>query len=131
MSRPLKHGTSVNIHCKKYKVKHIRIKAGCQRDRYVHDIVFEAKILGRREAWELIHPDQPIPDLEFFRYLDTTWETIDHSNNDSLDNAGSNLVRMSRPDHAAKTNKAAREKREQKRKAKAKAEQASDTSVPF
>jgi len=55
------NGVSENVHGKQHKLKHLRIKAGKQRDVYVHDLVFKAKILGRREAWESIHPDRPVP----------------------------------------------------------------------
>ncbi len=111
-------GVSVNTHHRVKKLKHLRIKAGPQRDEYVHSIVFEAKILGRREAWELIHPDQPIPDLEFFRYLQPH-ETVDHDNNDSLDNSPDNLKRMTRADN---TRKALAHRRAKKKEAE---------SVPF
>jgi hypothetical protein len=43
-------GVSINVHCKSGKMRHLRIKAGPQRDEYVHALIFKAKILGRREA---------------------------------------------------------------------------------
>ena len=55
MCPPFKNGISPNIHVKGKKLKHLRIKAGPQRDRYLHDIVFEAKILGRRESYMREH----------------------------------------------------------------------------
>ena len=92
-------------------MRHIRICAGPQRDRYIHDIIFEAKILGRREAWAAEHPDQPVPETDFYRYLDTSWETVDHHDDDSLNNAPENLVRMRRSENAAKASRARTRKR--------------------
>ena len=112
------NGASVNVHCKAKKLKHIRIKAGAQRDRYLHDIVFEAKILGRREAWARIYPEQPDPpadDDRFYTYIDTVWETVDHHDQDSLNNSPANLQRMTR---AANTAKANRHNTERRRKEK-------------
>lgn len=100
-----KNGVSPNVHVKGKKLKHLRIKAGPQRDIYVHDIVFQAKILGRREAYAALRPDVPIPEDDFYRYIDTGWETIDHDDNDSLNNAPENLKRMKRGDNATKANK--------------------------
>jgi hypothetical protein len=115
MCPPFKNGISANIHVKGKKLKHLRIKAGPQRDRYLHDIVFEAKILGRRESWEREHPDQPVPVNEFYNYLDLTWETVDHHDQDSLNNSPGNLVRMKRGDNVAKANKHNAAKRRQKK----------------
>jgi hypothetical protein len=105
MMPKFKNGVSENVHVKGKKLRHLRIKAGPQRDRYVHDLVFEAKILGRREAWELWHPTEPIPSDDFFRYIDTTFETVDHDDNDSLNNDPRNLVRMRRGDNAGKASR--------------------------
>ena len=107
-------GVSENVHCKKHKLRHLRIKAGVQRDRYVYDIVFEAKILGRREAWEQLNPDAPVPDNDFYRYLDPTWETVDHHDQDSLNNSPGNLNRMKRGDNTAKVNRNRARKRKEK-----------------
>jgi len=112
-------------------MKHIRICAGKQRDCYVHDIIFEAKILGRREAWILMNPTQPIPETDFYRYLDTSWETVDHSNDDSLDNSPGNLVRMRRSENAAKGNKSRAAKKKNSSDRKAKRKFVPDPNVPF
>lgn len=98
-----KNGVSTNLHSGK-TMKHLRIKAGPGRDRYVHDLVFEAKILGRREAFEHEHPGVPIPADDFYRYLDPTWETVDHHDQDSLNNDPANLNRMARSANTAKGN---------------------------
>src|ERR1039457_3950582 len=90
-----KNGVSENVHVKGKKLKHLRVKAGPQRDQYVHAIVFEAKILGRREAWDRLNPSQPCPEDEFYSYLQSH-ETIDHDDQDSLNNSPGNLVRMTR-----------------------------------
>jgi hypothetical protein len=114
MSPAFKNGTSVNVHSKGRKMKHLRIKAGPQRDCYLHDIIFRAKILGRREAYMREHGlinDLSIPENEFYSYLDTTFETVDHDDQDSLNNEPSNLVRMTRGRNAAKANKHRAEQR--------------------
>jgi len=129
MSPAFKNGISENVHIKGKKLKHLRIKAGPQRDRYVHDLVFEAKILGRREAYEheLLNLDKPIPENDFYRYLDPTWETVDHDNQDSLDNSPTNLVRMTRGDNVRKANRVNGDKRRAKKKMNNKEKE----SVPF
>jgi len=124
MCPPFKNGISPNVHVKGKKLKHLRIKAGPQRDRYLHDIVFEAKVLGRRESWEREHPDQPVPVNDFYSYLDLTWETVDHHDQDSLNNSPGNLVRMKRGDNAAKANRHRAKKNKEKR-------EAIDSDVPF
>ena len=103
-----KNGVSINVHSGK-KMKHLRIKAGPQRDQYVHDLVFRAKIMGRRESWEREHPGQPVPDSSaedrnFYAYLETAWETVDHHDNESLNNEPDNLKRMRRGENSAKAN---------------------------
>ena len=106
MSGTFQGGVSENFHVKGKKLRHLRIKAGPQRDQYVHALVFQAKILGRREAWAQLHPDGTTPpEDDFYRYIDLTYETVDHDNNDSLDNDPSNLVRMRRGDNTAKANR--------------------------
>ena len=127
MCPPFKNGISPNIHIKGKKLKHLRIKAGPQRDRYLHDIVFEAKILGRREAYMREHDlinDLSVPQNEFYSYLDLTWETVDHHDQDSLNNSPGNLVRMKRGDNAAKANRHRAKKNKEKR-------EAIDSDVPF
>jgi hypothetical protein len=102
---PFKNGVSPNVHVKGKKLRHLRIKAGPQRDLYVHDIVFRAKILGRREAFGVLRPGEPIPEDDFYSYLDTTFETVDHPDQDSMNNDAGNLVRMKRGDNTAKANR--------------------------
>ena len=111
MGGAFKNGVSENVHVKGKKLRHLRIKAGPQRDRYVHDIVFEAKILGRRESFEREHPGEPVPDNDFYAYL-RDYETVDHDDNDSLNNDPINLNRMTRGENTAKMqrNKAAKKK---------------------
>jgi hypothetical protein len=128
MCPPFKNGISANTHVKGKKLKHLRIKAGPQRDRYLHDIVFEAKILGRRESWEREHPGQPVPVNEFYSYLDLTWETVDHHDQDSLNNSPGNLVRMKRGENTAKANRLNAAKRRQK---KVKKDWDNPDTVPF
>lgn len=125
-----RNGVSINVHCKSRKMKHLRIKAGKQRDVYVHDLVFRAKILGRREAYEheLLNLSVPIPEDDFYRYLDPTWETVDHDDNDSLNNEPSNLKRMTRGDNVRKANRVNGEKR---RARKAKRDRKQVAKVPF
>ncbi len=98
----------------------LRISAGPQRGRYVHDLVLEAKILGRREAFADIYPGQPIPDTVFYS-LD--FDTADHHNNNSLDNDPRNLHPMTNAANVSKRNRlvrerkqAAREQRERRRR---------------
>lgn len=114
MSPKFKTGISINNHRSKAPVKHLRVRAGKQRDRYVHDIVFEAKILGRREAWERLNPGQPCPEDDFYAYLERH-ETVDHHDQDSLNNSPENLVRMTR---GANTGKANRNRKKKKSKPK-------------
>lgn len=116
MSPAFNGGVVENVHVKGKKLRHLRIKAGKQRDEYVHSIVFQAKILGRRESWEREHPDgQPIPDNEFYRYIDLTFETVDHDDQDSLNNDPLNLVRMTRGANAAKANRHGAAERKRKK----------------
>lgn len=124
-------GVSINVHSG--SLKHLRIKAGPQRDRYVHDLVFKAKILGRREAWENEHPDIPVPETDFYRYLDTTWETVDHDDQNSLNNDPGNLIRMRRSENTAKMmrHRVAAATATAKAKAKPKQKFVPDPSVPF
>jgi hypothetical protein len=99
-------GVSKNTHVKGKKLCHLRVKAGPQRDQYVHSLIFQAKILGRREAWIALHPDgTPPPEDDFYRYIDLTFETVDHDDNDSLNNSPENLVRMTRGDNTIKANR--------------------------
>jgi hypothetical protein len=102
------NGVSINEHSAHHnghsKMKHLRIRAGKQRDQYVHLLVFHAKIMGGREAWAMEHPGQPVPETDFYRYLDLTYETVDHDDNDSLNNSPENLNRMTRGKNAAKAN---------------------------
>jgi hypothetical protein len=103
---PFRNGVSINTHSKGKKMQHLRIKAGPQRDQYVHDLVFKAKILGRREAHaQILGFSAPIPEDDFYRYLDPTFETVDHDDHDSFNNDPENLVRMTRGANAAKANR--------------------------
>lgn len=105
-------GVSINEHSAHRnghsKMKHLRIKAGPQRDRYVHHLVFQAIIFGRREAYmrenHLIN-DLAVPDSDFYRYLDFTYETVDHDDQNSLNNDPGNLKRMRRGANTAKGNR--------------------------
>ena len=127
-------GVCENVHVKGKKLRHLRIRAGKHRGIYVHDLVFQAKILGRREAWMAINTGQPVPDTEFYRYIDTTFETVDHDNNDSLDNEPENLVRMSRAENSAKANRLRAVKRKEqaeKRAARKVAKGIDSPEVPF
>jgi hypothetical protein len=124
------NGCSENVHVKGRKLRHIRVKAGPQRDRYLHNIIIEAKILGRREAFEREHPGQPVPENEFYSYLDRTWETVDHHDDDSLNNDPANLVRMKRGENTAKANRHRAAKNKAERSARAEAESGADP-VPF
>jgi hypothetical protein len=108
-----KNGVSENVHVKGKKLRHLRIKAGPQRDRYVHDVVFEAKILGRREAFEHERPGEPIPEDDFYAYL-RDYETVDHDDNDSLNNAPINLQRMTRGENTAKMMRNRADKKKEK-----------------
>jgi HNH endonuclease len=96
-----KNGVSENVHVKGLKLKHLRIKAGKQRDEYVHTLVFKVKILGRREAFDREHPGEPVPDNDFYSYL-RDYETVDHDDQDSLNNDPGNLNRMTRRENTAK-----------------------------
>jgi hypothetical protein len=120
-----KNGVSINTHSGK-KLKHLRIKAGKQRDVYVHDLVFKAKIIGRREAYMLEHPGELIPANDFYSFLDLTFETVDHDDNDSLNNDPENLKRMTRGDNTRKANRVNGERRRAKKAKKTERE-----SVPF
>lgn len=124
-----RNGVSINVHCKSRKMKHLRIKAGPQRDFYVHDLVFKAKIIGRREAYMLEHPDQPIPENEFYSFLDLTFETVDHHDQNSLNNDPDNLKRMTRSANVSKANRVNGEKRKAKRDRDRK--QAANSKAPF
>lgn len=122
-----KNGVSENVHVKGRKLRHLRIKAGPQRDQYVHDIVFKAKILGRREAWALWNPIEPIPEDEFFSFLQPH-ETVDHHDQDSLNNEPENLRRMTRAANTAKANGVRAQKRQERVEAK---KQREAGPVPF
>ena len=102
MSGAFLNGVSINVHSRTKKLKHLRIKAGPQRDCYVHDLVFKAKIMGRREAFTALFPNQPVPEDDFYRYLDLTFEVVDHHDEDSMNNEPENLNRMRRGANAAK-----------------------------
>lgn len=107
-------GVSVNVHCRKKVLKHLRIKAGPQRDQYVHDLVCRAKLLGRRESWEREHPGQPVPVNDFYS---PEYETVDHENGDSLDNEPTNLVPVTNSENVRRMNeRLARNKAEKKAK---------------
>jgi len=97
MGGKLKHGVSINNHARNgNKMHHLRIKAGPQRDEYVHSLVCRAKITGRRESWEREHPGQLIPDSDFYS-LD--YETVEHDNGNSLDNEPTNLIPMTQAEN--------------------------------
>lgn len=92
-----KNGVSVNNHAKNgYKMQHLRIKAGPQRDQYVHDLVCKAKIIGRREAFQREFPGNPIPETDFYSLI---YETVEHDNGNSLDNEPTNLLPMPRAEN--------------------------------
>lgn len=128
---PFKNGISVNIHCRRKKLKHLRIKAGPQRDTYLHDLVCQAKILGRRESWEREHPGQPIPTDDFYSL---EYETVDHDNGNSLDNSPTNLLPMTQSENTRRMNlrQAAKKRAKADKKLKAKAAKAGGGSdIPF
>lgn len=113
-------GVSINEHSAHRnghsKMKHLRIKAGPQRDQYVHHLTFKAIIFGRREAWMREHPDgTPVPEDDFYRYLDFTYETVDHDDQNSLNNDPGNLKRMKRGANTAKGNRHRAVKRREKK----------------
>jgi len=128
MSGRFKNGVSINVHCKQKKLKHLRIKAGPQRDQYVHDLVCKAKIIGRREAWTKEHPGQPIPENDDFYSLE--YETVDHDNGDSLDNDPVNLVPMTNAENVRRMNERRARKRAEKL-AEKKARERQKSDAPF
>ena len=69
-----KGGVTVN---KLKGVEYLRVSAGPQRGKYVHQLVAEAK-LGR--------PLEP-------------WETVEHDNGNSFDNSWNNILIVSRPEN--------------------------------
>lgn len=69
--------------------RYLRITSGPQRDRYVHQLVAEAK-LGRE-----LGPN----------------EEVDHNDGDTLNNDWRNLVVRSKPEHGRKTRRQAQERR--------------------
>lgn len=90
--------------------KYLRVTAGPQRGRYVHQLVAEAK-LGR--------PLEP-------------HEEVDHDNGDTLDNAWTNLVVMHKVEHGKKTRRQAAQKKLEKQRARDhEAAAAHDDPVPF
>jgi hypothetical protein len=102
MSGRFKNGVSINNHAKNgNKMQHLRIKAGPQRDHYVHDLVCRAKIIGRRESFEREHPGQPIPETEFYSL---SYETVEHDNGNSLDNEPTNLIPMTLSENVRRMN---------------------------
>jgi len=73
------YGTVVNVPKSRWRRQaYLRIKAGPQRDRYVHELVMEA-ILGR----ELL-----------------PGETVDHEDGNTLNNRWTNLVLRDRAEHS-------------------------------
>ena len=73
---PLKRGTYVNK-CNDGSRRYIRVSAGPQRDKYVHDLIMEAK-LGRPLAKH---------------------ETVEHRDGNGLNNDPANLELMTRPEN--------------------------------
>jgi hypothetical protein len=102
---PFTNGTALNtIERCGLEVKYLRVTAGPQRGRYVHQLVMEAK-LGRP-----LRPD----------------EEVDHENGDTLDNGWENLVLMTKIEHGRKTRRQAVARRKARRDSAA-----VDKEVPF
>lgn len=92
-----KGGVSINDHARNgSKMRHLRIKAGPQRDEYVHSLVCRAKIAGRRESFEREHPGVAIPNNDFYSLI---YETVEHDDGDSLNNEPTNLIPMTRAEN--------------------------------
>jgi hypothetical protein len=87
---PFKDGVAVNtIERAGLEIKYLRITAGPQRGRYVHQVVMEG-ILGR--------PLLP-------------GEEVDHKNGDTFDNGYDNLQLLDISEHAKETRRRQKEKR--------------------
>lgn len=83
--------------------KLLRITAGPQRNRYVHQLVLEAKIIGRREAFAQLMPGFPLPEHDSFYSLD--YETVEHDNGNSLDCSPGNLLPMTQAENTRRMRK--------------------------